>query len=76
MNFRISCDEDGWVVRVEGELAYPHFFHFYPIENITSVLVKGDFIVNFLGFGDESKLILSLIHIREFNTSCLLSRDW
>ena len=31
----ITCDDDGWVLNVNTELGYPHFFHIFSPLNVT-----------------------------------------
>ena len=52
---RVGCDDDGWMVQPNKEQGYPHFFHIFSHTEITSVLIKGDLDVRYIGFGDQSK---------------------
>lgn len=47
----LGCDEDGWMLQVNVEEPYPHYMHLLPLENITSIAVKGDFKVDYVGIG-------------------------
>ena len=51
---RVGCDDDGWMVQPNKEQGYPHFFHIFSHTEITSVLIKGDLDVRYIGFGDQS----------------------
>ena len=48
---RVRCDGDGWVIQVNDEVQYPHFYHKVPLENITHVDFTGDVEFNYVGFG-------------------------
>ena len=52
---RVGCDDDGWMVRPNKEQGYPHFFHIFSHTEVTSVLIKGNLDVRYIGFGDQSK---------------------
>ena len=52
---RVGCDDDGWMVQPNKEQGYPHFFHIFSHTEVTSVLIKGDLDIRYIGFGDQSK---------------------
>ena len=52
---RISCDQDGWVLKINSEDNYPHFFHILPQTTITTLDVTGDVEISYIGFGPDSK---------------------
>ena len=51
----MGCDDDGWMVQPNKEQGYPHFFHIFSHTEVTSVLIKGDLDIRYIGFGDQSK---------------------
>ena len=48
---RFGCDEDGWMLSVNTEAPYPHFFHLVPLANIALLKVSGDADISYVGFG-------------------------
>ena len=53
----IKCDDDGWMLHVNTELGYPHFFHLFDPLNVTSLEVSGDVLITFVGIGNEGLII-------------------
>ena len=53
----IKCDDDGWMLHVNTELGYPHFFHLFDPLNVTSLDVSGDVLITFVGIGNEGLVI-------------------
>ena len=49
----ILCDPDGWILRVNKEAEYPHFFHLFPAQDILTVDVTGDVLISYIGFGSK-----------------------
>ena len=49
----VTCDDDGWVLNVNTELGYPHFFHIFSPLNVTRFEISGDVVITFVGIGDE-----------------------
>ena len=49
----VTCDDDGWMLKVNTELAYPHFFHLFSPLNVTGFEILGDVVITFVGIGDE-----------------------
>ena len=56
---RVSCDEDGWVLKVNKEKDYPTFMHVIQPSEIETINVLGDIEISYIGFGDESKITRS-----------------
>merc|ERR1712083_103546 len=50
----LSCDTDGWVLKVNDERSYPHFLHILPFTEIQFLEVSGDADMSFVGFGDKN----------------------
>ena len=48
---RVGCDEDGWMVKVNDEPTYPHFFHQVSVANIQRLEVSGQADISYVGFG-------------------------
>ena len=53
----LSCDEDGWMVQVNVEEPYPHYMHVFPLLNITTISVQGDFKIDYVGIGKPGELV-------------------
>ena len=51
--YRIGCDEDGWMVKVNDEPTYPHFFHQVIVPNIQGLEISGQADISYVGFGPE-----------------------
>ena len=51
----MSCDSDGWVLKVNNENDFPTFFHIIQVQEIQSIDVFGDVEISYIGFGGESK---------------------
>ena len=49
--FRITCDEDGWALKVNDEAPYDVFFHVSRISDIREIRVTGQAIVSYAGIG-------------------------
>ena len=49
----IKCDDDGWILQVNTELSYPHFFHIFSPRNVTGFEITGDVMITFVGIRDE-----------------------
>ena len=49
----IKCDDDGWMLKVNTELGYPHFFHLFSPLNVTGFEITGDVMITFVGIGNE-----------------------
>ena len=52
----LQCDGDGWILKVNKEADYPHFFHVFPPEDILTVNVEGDVQLSYIGFGSKGEL--------------------
>ena len=46
---RIRCDGDGWVVRANKELDYPHHLHTLDHTKVSGLKITGDVSVSFVG---------------------------
>ena len=51
ITIRFGCDEDGWMLSVNTEPPYPHFFHQVTVANIALLKVSGDAEISYVGFG-------------------------
>ena len=51
----ITCDEDGWVLKINSDPSYPNYFHIDDPASATKVKLSGDMRVTYVGIGDESK---------------------
>ena len=51
--FRVGCDEDGWMVKVNDEPTYPHFFHQVSVANILGLEISGQADISYVGFGPK-----------------------
>ena len=49
----LRCDDDGWSLQVNAELAYEHYLHIIPTTNVTRLEIKGDIQTSFVGFGSS-----------------------
>lgn len=45
---RLSWDEDGWILKVNDEVPYPHLLHVIPLANATSAEIKGSALIRFV----------------------------
>jgi hypothetical protein len=52
----IRCDDDGWMLTVNTELGYPHFFHLFSPVNVTGFEITGDVMITYVGIGDEGNI--------------------
>jgi hypothetical protein len=52
----IRCDDDGWMLKVNTELGYPHFFHLFSPGNVTGFEITGDVMITYVGIGDEGHI--------------------
>lgn len=62
----LSCDADGWMVQVNTEKPYPHFLHATPHANLSTVVVRGDLNIFYIGFGVQGTRIT--INFFDFTT--------
>ena len=49
--FRITCDEDGWGLKVNDEKPYDVFFHVTRISEISQIRFTGQAIISYVGIG-------------------------
>ena len=49
--FRITCDEDGWGLKVNDEKPYDVFFHVTRVSDIRQIRFTGQAIVSYVGIG-------------------------
>ena len=47
----MGCDEDGWMVKVNDEPTYPHFFHQVSVATIKRLEISGQADISYVGFG-------------------------
>ena len=55
-DFRITCDEDGWVLAVNKDPPYPTFPHLFSLGAIEQVSINGRGAeISYAGFGPKGK---------------------
>jgi hypothetical protein len=52
----IKCDYDGWILQVNTDINYPHFFHIFRPFNVTGFDITGDVMITYVGNGDEGNI--------------------
>ena len=50
-SYRFGCDPDGWMLQVNTDDPYPHFFHLFGPQLVQSVKFSGHGLISFIGFG-------------------------
>ena len=53
--FTFQCDEDGWSLQENDVFPYPTFFHISDPVAASTITLKGDFVITFIGIGDDGK---------------------
>ena len=51
----LSCDQDGWILRINNEQSYQTILHAVPPDNLTMIWITGDIVINYMGIGDKGK---------------------